>query len=130
MIFYGCYTKILDEKGRISFPRSIRETFGYEVIVLKRSKKIFLYPWYFKYYFKPSQYFLATFDNQGRLKLPFSLVKDLIGRWVIVKGKGEYIEIVPRTKINYSEITVKKAKALYQKGISIICDGDNHQVKI
>jgi DNA-binding transcriptional regulator/RsmH inhibitor MraZ len=130
MMFYGWYTKTLDEKGRISFPRSIREALGPEVVIIKKGKKIFLYPYYFKNYFKPSQYFLATFDNQGRLKLPFSLVKDWIGRWVIVKGKGEYIEIVPRTKINYSEITVKKANYLYQKGISIICDGDNRQVKI
>jgi DNA-binding transcriptional regulator/RsmH inhibitor MraZ len=118
----------LDEKGRISFPRSIREALGYEVVVIKKSKKIFLYPYYFKYYFKPSQYFLATFDNQGRLKIPFSLVKDWIGRWVIVKGKGEYIEIVPRTKINYSEITVKKANKLYHQGISIKCDGDKKEV--
>jgi len=127
-MFVGSEKKYLDEKGRISVPKKIREKLGPEVIVIKRSKKLFLYPYWYKDYFKPSKIFVAIFDKQGRLKIPSSLLRDFRGRWIIMRGKGEYIEITQRNRISYSEITIKEAEKLFKKRILAVCDADKKEI--
>ncbi len=128
MLFYGWEKRCLDEKGRLKLPKSIRQRLGPEVVIIKKGKKLFIYPGWYKAIFKPSRIFLGIFDKEGRIKFPLRLIKDFIGKWIILKGRGEYIEISPRNKVNYSEIRVKEAWALHKKGLSVICDADKKEI--
>jgi DNA-binding transcriptional regulator/RsmH inhibitor MraZ len=125
-MFYGYEKRSLDEKGRLSLPRRIREVLGAEVVLIKRGKKILLYPCENKNYFNSFK-FLCSFDKQGRLKIPANFLKGF-GKWIVIIGKGNYLEIRPRKKISYQEITLRDAEQLYKKGIITVCDGDRMEV--
>jgi DNA-binding transcriptional regulator/RsmH inhibitor MraZ len=126
-MFCGYEKRCLDENGRLYFSTKIRKILGSEAILVKRNKKIFIYPSFYKDHFNPSKFFLGSFDKQGRLKIPANFLKGF-GKWIVIIGKGNYLEIRPRKKISYQEITLRDAKQLYKKGIITVCDGDRMEV--
>jgi len=129
-MFFGTENRVLDEKGRLSFKRDVRNELGPNPIIVKKEQKIFIFPTYFQERFPPSKIWLGKWDKQGRLQIPMRLLKDFLGKWISIKGKGEYIQISPRKNLNFNEISIKEAKELFRKGIRVVPDADRRKVTL
>jgi len=125
-MFYGKKVKKIDKKGRISFSKKVRETLGDNPLILKRSDRVRIYPEEEIEKFKPSQVFPTKFDKQGRILILTKLGFQFLS--VFLVGCGDYLEIRPRKKISYHEMTLKEAEELNRRGIAVICDGDKKMV--
>jgi len=125
-MFYGREARKIDEKGRISLSKKIREALGDNPLILKRSGRIRIYPTKEIGKFNPAQILPAKLDKQGRILIPAKLNFWFSSAFLV--GCRDYLEIRPRKKISYHEMTLREAEKLNRRGIAVICDGDKKAV--
>ncbi len=94
-MFHGKEDRMLDEKGRISFNRRVREELGNMPLITKRGKKaLLIFPEQKKDEFKPYQIWIDKVDKQGRLRIPSKLLSGFFNKKrIILLGKGDHIEL-------------------------------------
>lgn len=131
-MFYGQQDYSLDNKRRFSLPREIREKLGPKPIILKHGQTLRIYPQGEEKRFDPVRIRRLKIDDHGRILVPGDKVflKSIypLGRKITLAGKISFLEIRPKRKVSYDEISTDEAGELSQRGIRVEANGDKGRV--